>query len=658
MKKFIASFIAFVLIFSICLSNLLPIRIVEAQNFDIVGGGDDIQGGSSVFVFRKSSKAPQTQSNSRGSGRSAREKQATRKSVVVKSQDFAKARPKPKPKPIDPESLAKLQKPKPKPTKPLPGKPKPQPTDPTDVPPTMTAAQAEALSNTFSSSADIYASKGNLDEAVRQYNKSLEMNPNNEAAKFGLSAVYVRRGDSAYDEGDYEKSLPLYQQAITLDAKNAGAFAGLGDTYEALGKKTEAQDAYGKALEINPQLSELNYPLGVLQFEKGDFAQAESNFSKSLAADPNNAEAHNYLGLSLARQNRQQEAIAEFNKATELDPNLADAFQNLGDMYDQLDRDQESAVNFQKAIALYETITPRPPRFAEAYYDLGVSLYNRGKYDEAAVVYEKARKANPVYYEALVNLADTYRQLKRYDEAIGIYAIAVIIGKEKPKAELADLYGRYGFAAGKAKKWNTAIEALRKSTELNSDAVDYTNLGWALNNAAFEKNQDKTLFAESRAALEKARQLDPNFYPASYNLGDAYNLTGEYNLAVETLTKTIDLYKKQNNKDWADAYVGRGFAYRGLGNLNKAADDLRQATKINGKMATAYFFLGLVENDRGNAKDAKKALEALQQMNSPLALRLDGILRKKVVDDLQRRGYKKVEEKNPVNKIPKPKLPF
>ena len=119
------------------------------------------------------------------------------------------------------------------------------------------------------------------------------------------------------------------------------------------------------------------------------------------------------------------------------------------------------------------------------------------------------------------------------------------------------------------------------------------------------------------------------------------------------MTNAIDIYKNQTKNDWAEAYVGRGFAYRGLGNLNNAASDLRQATKLNDKMTTAYFFLGLVENERGNTKEAQAALNRLHELNSQLAPQLDRALKNKAVEELQKRGYKKVE-----SKIPKPKLPF
>lgn len=666
MKKYLFGLTTLVLVITLSFSGLLPILLVQAQNFDIVGGsGDDIAGGSSVFVFRKSRKAAHIKTAPRvTAGRTVKEKATARVAVAKKAEVIAKARPKPKPKKIDQTAFAKLIKPKSVATPtPVKGRPNPNPTPDVDVKETLeksavTVVQKEALADTLVASADVLSERGEKETAKQYYTDALKLDPNNEAAKIAVGAMLAKDADRFFDAGRYESAISLYEDSVKNDPENAGAYAGLGDAYEAIGDKVQAKRAYQNALKINPDLTELFYPLGVLGYETGDVETAQTYLNKVAAIESKNAQLHNYLGLTFAKQNNQKEAVAEFNKALQIDENFADAYHNLGDMYDKLDRDKDATASFQKAIAIYETQTPKPARLAEAYYDLGVSLYNREKYGESSAAYEKARKVNPLYYEALVNLADSYRQEKRFNDALGVYAIAVEVGRNKPNEERSDIFGKYGYCAGKAKQWKLSIDVLKKAIALKADALDYVNLGWALNNSAAVSTNPQPLYEEARVALEKAAQMDTGFAPAKQNLGDTYNLSGEFKLAVEILKPAVEIYKQQKQTELqALSMIGLGFAYRGLsqkekeaGNENASKDTLkksvetfREATKLNNKLSSGYFFLGVVESESGNVKDAQKALERLRELNSALALPLENILKRRAIEELKKKGYQEVK---------------
>ena len=76
---------------------------------------------------------------------------------------------------------------------------------------------------------------------------------------------------------------------------------------------------------------------------------------------------------------------------------------------------------------------------------------------------------------------------------------------------------------------------------------------------------------------------------AHYNKGVAYELAGEYRLAIQEYDKAIEL-----NPNFPDAYVSRGFAYDYLGEIHRAIEDYDKAIELDSNRARAY-------NNRGHS---------------------------------------------------------
>ncbi len=83
------------------------------------------------------------------------------------------------------------------------------------------------------------------DNALTELNRTLELQPNNAAAREGCAAVYRRRGE-------WERSLRDFQRAQELDPRAAETPAELGTTYAALRMWKEAERAELRALAIDP----------------------------------------------------------------------------------------------------------------------------------------------------------------------------------------------------------------------------------------------------------------------------------------------------------------------------------------------------------------------------------------------------------------------
>ncbi len=604
-KSLIRSLASTVLLFSINLTSILvfPQDLVAA---------DDITGGSSVFVFRKSRKEPQAKAAGRAMrptaavGRANRAQFASyvasnRKKRTTQAKanqaQLAKARAR--------ERNAKI-----------------------------------ALSNTQTAKADTMLDAGQVDQAITTYREALKNNPRNQDAKLGLSDALAAKGiDVAGDTNNVAAAVYL-EEAVTLDPKNDVAYAKLGQVYEAKNDATRAQLNYEKALQINPELSTLYVPVGMFYLNGGEIAKAEYSVHNAEKRGVADAEFHNLKGMVLYKQNKNAEALQAFEKALASDARNSTAKYYRAAIFDRLNQPDQSMAAYRETVTL-------DPGYAPAWFDLGVMYYNRGDYANAVTAYKEAIRVDANYYDAHANLASTYRQLERYAEANAEYKLAEVGIKDRP-----DLYLEWGFCLGKTNEWDKAIVRLEQARTLSPTAVDDSNLGWAYYNAAQADKQAKkdaeanAKLQKSRESLQAATQKDPKLDAAYMNLGSTNNALGDFEAAVAALNIALTL-----RRDWVIAINQLGVGYRGLNNLTAAIQQFNRVVALDSNNVAGLFNLGSAQYASGDKKGAKKTQERLKKLNPALGAQLDGILSGKVIVD---EAKKKIE-----SKVPKvPRIPF
>src|SRR5215203_3407140 len=219
--RFTKSFLSSSLLISICFSSVL----VFPQ--DIVAS-DDITGGASVFVFRKSRKAPQE----KAAGRQLRGNPA--KGRVDRSRYDAQLAANRKKRAAQAKSNQAL------------------------IAKNRAKQQRNAklaAANTLTAKADALLESKQTDQAIATYREALKNNPKDEDARSGLSDALLAKGIDAAGDTNNISAAVYFDEAVTLDPKNDVAYARLGDLYDAKNDSTKARFNYERALEINPELS-------------------------------------------------------------------------------------------------------------------------------------------------------------------------------------------------------------------------------------------------------------------------------------------------------------------------------------------------------------------------------------------------------------------
>src|SRR5271165_4851418 len=164
--------------------------------------------------------------------------------------------------------------------------------------------------------------KGQVDDAIAQYEKAVEVFPNYVAAHYNL-------GNALLQKGELDKALAQYKRAVEIDPNDAEAHVNLGNALFQKEQLDEAVAQFQEAVEINPNDAEAQYNLGNAFFQKGQLDEAVAQFQKALEIDPNSFATHYNLGGALFQKGQLDEAITQFREVLRLKPDFNPAQDNL-----------------------------------------------------------------------------------------------------------------------------------------------------------------------------------------------------------------------------------------------------------------------------------------------------------------------------------------
>jgi tetratricopeptide (TPR) repeat protein len=238
---------------------------------------------------------------------------------------------------------------------------------------------------------------GRLPDAIAEYRKTLQLNPNYPEAHNNLGDAWLET------PGKLAQAIAEYREALRLRPAYAEAHNGLGDAWSHVpGKQSEAIAEYQAALQLKPDYASAHNNLGSVWLEmpgRRDAATAE--FATALRLQPDFAEAHNNLGKVWAMTpGKLADGVAQFEEALRLKPSFAEAHNNLGNAWTTLPGKTDEAV------AQIQTALRLKPDFAEAHNNLGNAWANSpDKLNDAIAQYREALRLNPDYAEAHFNLA-------------------------------------------------------------------------------------------------------------------------------------------------------------------------------------------------------------------------------------------------------------
>jgi tetratricopeptide (TPR) repeat protein len=131
-------------------------------------------------------------------------------------------------------------------------------------------------------------------------------------------------GLDAQGKGNLDEAVNQYNEALKYDKKNKYALYDLALIDAARSNYGEAENKYRVVLAIDPAFEPALFNLAILVKAKGDNTEAISLYKRAIAAAPKDASAHLNLGLLLRANGQTGQGNAEVKKAITLNPKLRD----------------------------------------------------------------------------------------------------------------------------------------------------------------------------------------------------------------------------------------------------------------------------------------------------------------------------------------------
>jgi tetratricopeptide (TPR) repeat protein len=409
-----------------------------------------------------------------------------------------------------------------------------------------------------------YSELGQLDKAVADYSRAIELDPKD-------ALPWFDRGNAYAGLEQYDKAVTDYSQAIALEPKYVPAWNNRGKAYSKLGQPDKAISDYSRAIALYPKHAFPWYNRGQEYSKLGQPDKAIADFSQAIKLAPKAALPWYNRGNAYYKLSQHDKAVADYDTAIQLDPKLAQAWMNRGILYcHHLGRPDKAVVDFSRAIELR-------PKDALIWSNRGEAYSELGQLDKAVADFSQAIKLDPKDTSAWINRGNAYCKLSQHDKAIGDYSRAI---KRDPK--LAGAWHNRAIAYHELRQYDKAVaddsEAIKLDPKL---AGAWHNRGVAYRNL---RQYEKAVADDSEAI-----KLDPKMAKAWNNRGIAYYHLGQYDKAVADFSQGIALDPKD-----AGTWNNRGNAYRKLGQHDKAIDDYSQAIALDPKDAPTW-------NNRGNA---------------------------------------------------------
>ena len=166
---------------------------------------------------------------------------------------------------------------------------------------------------------------------------------------------YNSRGAIYGEKGLLDQALMDFNKSIELDSNYAEAYSNRGSAYSNKGLLDQALADLSKAIELQPGNGKIYGNRGAVYQNKGLLDNAILDFNKSIELEPNFSVAYHNRGSVYEMKGLFDKALMDFNRAIELNPAFADTYYKRANLYflrkeyDNGRRDAAKAQSLEKA---------------------------------------------------------------------------------------------------------------------------------------------------------------------------------------------------------------------------------------------------------------------------------------------------------------------
>ncbi|MGO9124490.1 MAG: tetratricopeptide repeat protein [Terriglobales bacterium] len=403
---------------------------------------------------------------------------------------------------------------------------------------------------------------------------------------------------------DYNQGLQFLRQGNNLEAQKrleaatkedpqfAVAYSRLGEALSALGYDAEAEQSSRHAVDLSQGL-----PLAQRYFIEASLARVTKDNQKAIAAYenlaksfPDNLDVLFALGSLYEDAGNLDKARSYYSQVLREDGKNPDALLASGRVeikagnpqqaLDPLDRARHLAIDLdnqeQQALILQAT---------------GIAYKLMNKPEEALRNYQDSMAINQRLGQkrgvaaSLEEIAQIQVSLGKPDAALSSYNQALKLQQEiGAKKEAGDTLNDLGNLYADRGELDKALQMFKQSLEIQRDAGDQSWQALCLNNIGntyLKKGESEDALTYLQQALQIREKLNaPEMADTLHDLGEAYANLGQYDQAMASYMRSLDLYRKAGDKQGAAlASLSMGTVFKYQGRLGPAVDALQEAVK-------------------------------------------------------------------------------
>jgi len=395
---------------------------------------------------------------------------------------------------------------------------------------------------------------GRLDEAINAERTALKLDDKNTIAHYQLGRFLLRLGQ----EKDLNEAIAELRKTLQLDPRQYEARFELIAGYRELGNLAEAAAQVDVLQDSRPTDPRVFYVTALLDTDRKDLNAAVKNFNEAINRDPTMYAAWQDLGIAYIKANHWPEAANAFAELTKRQPGSVEAAYFYALALFNTENTAEAESEVRRALRL-------DAGAVEAHTLLGIILASRGNANsEAADALSQAIALNPNNFDAQFYLGRVQYAMKDYAGAAKSFRAAIKLNPQHAEARFF-----LGTALELAGDSNAAMAEYQSLIKDDPNSV----MG-QLGLGALLVKQGK--IDEALTALQRAVALDPKEFEAHWALGRALALKERYADAAQSFQTAVALAPNRS-----DAHYQLGLALRRLGRTEDANREFAIVERLN-----------------------------------------------------------------------------
>lgn len=432
----------------------------------------------------------------------------------------------------------------------------------------------------------------NYQLAADMFRRVIDIDPQNDAAMYELSAIYNTQNQE-------KKAEQYIKNAVAIKPDNEWYWLLLADIYKRNNNLPELVPVFDELIRIKPDTQEFYFdkanafvrqnkiPEAASELDKiekrfglsGNLARARErlllqsghpekmidNLEKQIAQTPEDVKNYIYLGELYLKAGEKEKALNILKKGLSFDPYNGYIKLSLADLYRSIGEVDEAFIQLKEAFTDRKLQVDQKVRIVLSFFPLFSDVLARAQAEELAAIIVKTHNDDP---KAHALLGDVLFQEQKYPEAKTAYQAALklneqvyLIWEQLLRIEIGDGDFKQVIQDGE-----TALAIFPNQAPLYL----YTGMAYA----QVQKHEKAISYLKNAASLEtEDKSIQGQIYSA---LGDAYNAIKRYKESDQAYEKALELVP-------GNTYALNNYAYylslRGE-SLNKAEQMSRRSNKL------------------------------------------------------------------------------